>query len=485
MIYELLERSYVLSELAKRSTKLREFADLVEQEQTKALEAATKLGLTANNIREAATLLDEAVARENHLAPSTADEHGAYIPSEPLICAWQGWAEQTAEQLGAIGTDLQSQGLAHETTPITRRHLRRPADQPEQQGLIGDMVDGSDLRYFSDAALAKTVTAVRGKRPFNPRAAAWPMQPNPRLVLVGDWGSGVERAQNLGRVMRAELDGLRGLREQHMIHLGDVYYTGQGWEYEKRFLRWWPVRPEDAQAFASWSLNGNHDMYSGGHGFFDTLLADDRFAEQRSAEKPPESPQPTSFFLLENEYWQVFGLDSAWQAPDFSGMNGDLFAGQAAWMKTARDRAPEKGCLVLTHHQLFSARPGEGSSPMIELQLRRLGLFEQIDAWIWGHEHRCVVYERGEAGIPFSCCLGNGGVPVRVEAPGNALKPSVAWEYQETIKEGLFHPRHYARFGYAILDFQGAAIDLRIYGEDGHQKWPVGQGNEGIIRKRS
>ena len=36
----------------------------------------------------------------------------------------------------------------------------------------------------------------------------------------------------------------------------------------------------------SWALNGNHDMYSGGWGYFDHLLADERFSRQRGWTAP-------------------------------------------------------------------------------------------------------------------------------------------------------------------------------------------------------
>ena len=54
----------------------------------------------------------------------------------------------------------------------------------------------------------------------------------------------------------------------------------------------WPVTADQAGAgVTSWSLNGNHDMYSGGFGYFQTLLADPRFAAQRS---PDGTPPATS-----------------------------------------------------------------------------------------------------------------------------------------------------------------------------------------------
>jgi hypothetical protein len=43
------------------------------------------------------------------------------------------------------------------------------------------------------------------------------------------------------------------------------------------------VRADETGAFGSWSLNGNHDVYSGGHAYFDVLLRDPRVARQEQS----------------------------------------------------------------------------------------------------------------------------------------------------------------------------------------------------------
>ncbi len=58
-----------------------------------------------------------------------------------------------------------------------------------------------------------------------------------------------------------------------------MYYSGLPNEVEQHVLTHWPVTAAQAAAgVTSWSLNGNHDMYSGGFGYYGTLLADSRFA---------------------------------------------------------------------------------------------------------------------------------------------------------------------------------------------------------------
>src|SRR5207237_885587 len=82
-------------------------------------------------------------------------------------------------------------------------------------------------------------------------------------------------------------------------------------EYERHFLPYWP-HAEGDRSLRSWALNGNHDMYSGGHGYFGFLLRDPRFAGQ----------QGSSHFRLAGRWWQLLGLDTAYRDHDLAGCIG-------------------------------------------------------------------------------------------------------------------------------------------------------------------
>jgi hypothetical protein len=58
-----------------------------------------------------------------------------------------------------------------------------------------------------------------------------------------------------------------GRRDLH-VHLGDVYYAGLKKEYASNVSKRWPVPVGYEKNVRSWAIPGNHDMYSGGHGFF-------------------------------------------------------------------------------------------------------------------------------------------------------------------------------------------------------------------------
>jgi hypothetical protein len=237
-----------------------------------------------------------------------------------------------------------------------------------------------------------------------------------------------------------------GAREQHVIHLGDVYYSGWPGEYQKRFLAPWPVDTAKKDQIGSWILNGNHDMYSGGKGFWETALADPRFHRQ----------QNYSYFCLENDHWKIFGLDTAYD-------DHALKDPQAAWVKAGMDAAPGKQILLFSHHQPFSAY--EKGGPKLVKKLNAVLNTGRITAWFWGHEHRCVLYD-GHQKVGFGRCIGHGGVPVYMNhSPGEQVPSPGNYEYRATMgSDGLFP---WARFGFAILDFEDATIHVRYLDELG------------------
>jgi hypothetical protein len=268
-----------------------------------------------------------------------------------------------------------------------------------------------------------------------------------RLVLIGDWGSGIPQAIKVAReIWNVHLLPDLGRNELHVAHLGDVYYAGLAGEYTRNFLRDWPVPRGQEKYVNSWCLPGNHDMFSGGHGFFD-MLKDARFTCQNKS----------SYFLLENAHWQVFGLDTSFDPRDFTGDTGELYGEQAAWVAQKRAMAPKKKCLILTHHQPFSVY--DHVEENLERRLRPIRSLGHIDAWFWGHEHRCAVYDKHE-GVRFPVLLGHGGFPEKPRKKRLGA-PRLNYEWTSVDKAGFLI------FGFAVLDFDAGQINVRLVDEDG------------------
>ena len=73
----------------------------------------------------------------------------------------------------------------------------------------------------------------------------------------------------------ASRSALADLKPDHTIHLGDIYYAGAENEVRNKFLALWPAGTSPSAP--SFALNGNHEMYSGGVGYFQIALTDSRF----------------------------------------------------------------------------------------------------------------------------------------------------------------------------------------------------------------
>jgi hypothetical protein len=266
-----------------------------------------------------------------------------------------------------------------------------------------------------------------------------------RMVLVGDWGSGLPNAVKLAKnIWNSHLQPELGRKDLHLVHLGDVYHAGLPPDYKKNFLKDWPVPSGYEKYVASWCLAGNHDMYSGGHGYFN-MLKDSRFSRQNKS----------SYFLLENDNWQVFGLDTSFDPRDFSGEAGELYGEQAAWVAQKRAVAPHKKCLILTHHQPISAY--DTVKENLERRLRPIQSNGLIDAWFWGHEHLCAVYDAYEK-IRYPVLLGHGGFPEKLKTKRLGAPP-LSYEWVSVDAQG------YLLFGFAVLDFDHDKIHVQLRDE--------------------
>jgi Calcineurin-like phosphoesterase len=424
--------------------------------------------VTPEELTEVRRHLAEAVARERAkpmtpppVAPEDDRRGGdalpieerAFVPRDAVLSLAQSAIERFLEEHRADllvpltnGTGDDDRRADAAISPGPDFALALPDDvipgDDEGDRRLGGAFEITDPRWVS-SVVAMGWRKLRHPFPFkNEPAAAARLAPDARVVVVGDWATGIQRARNVaGEIGTAISEAASQERNCHVIHLGDTYYAGWDYEYRKRFLPWWPVKP--GEPHGSWSLNGNHDMYAGGHGYFEVLLADERFAAQ----------QQSSWFSLENEHWQLLGLDTAYADHDLTG-------DQASWVerRLADREHPDRKTMLLSHHQLFSAFGGGG--PKLEAALHDALATDRIDAWLWGHEHRCVVYEPQQH-VRFASCIGHGGVPVYAE---HGPRAGVRWYLEKSFKVGL---EDWALFGFAVLDFDGPAVKVSYRDEFG------------------
>jgi hypothetical protein len=282
---------------------------------------------------------------------------------------------------------------------------------------------------------------------------------NAKVFVVGDWATGLPQARNVAARIHEQLLKAPASTDCHVIHLGDTYYSGLEDECRRRFLDLWPVSPSSSAR--SWTLNGNHDMYAGGHGYFDVLLADPRFALQSGC----------SYFALTNDHWQILGLDSAYKDPDLA----DLMEPQSEWISEHLDRAAGRGTILLSHHQPFSAYE-QVQTPLAATVAQAVGSERKVEAWLWGHEHRCTVYEPdivtdekyGDT-ANYTAIVGHGGVPrlVSPQTRAGVNQDAIKWEFADYYEVG---DDKWGLGGFAVLTFQASKLEIQYYDEYGKER---------------
>jgi hypothetical protein len=382
----------------------------------------------------------------NHLPDDGAgpDEDGPFLARDPIVSLMQtSLDERLREEARIEPEDAERDG-------IFERVLDRADDllHPERYG-------PDDPRWVTQIVKATLRRLAEGNHPFNPKPADYEIADDARVVVVGDWGTGLERARHVARRMaEAVTEAQAAGREAHVVHLGDVYYSGVPAEYDRNVLAdgWWPVTTtQSEEGVTSWSLVGNHDMYSGGWGFFDHLLADPRFARQRSSDGTP-----TSWFRLKSPSWTIAGLDTSWNGDVVSrGNTGVLEEPQAARLQQWAAEPGAGKLMLLSHHQYVTVDDPRGIGEDLAQKVAPLASANRITAWLWGHEHRCIGFATGE--IPHMRCIGHGGVPVPSRPPRDPLPPPAVWEVTGSYEaEG----ERWGRFGFAVLDFAGDRIDV-------------------------
>lgn len=277
----------------------------------------------------------------------------------------------------------------------------------------------------------KAKVSFKGKRKFITHKSAtdfrYQLKDDCTIAIVGDWGGGNAAAQ-------AVAGQINNLKPDYVIHLGDVYYAGTPKEVKERFLQFWPTPAAAGQSFA---LNSNHEMYSGGYGYFDGILK--------------QFKQDASYFSLANKNWRFIGLDTGY-------IEHDLNKEQVEWL-TAQFKGNNQRTILLTHHQLFSAYEKTDASNL-RSRVQPLLDANQIYGWIWGHEHLCVVYKKQE-GIN-AVCLGNGCFPYGL--PKSKPQVPVDWFNIRAQQGDKEYPGIHT---FALLKVGADKIDIQYIDQDG------------------
>jgi hypothetical protein len=295
-----------------------------------------------------------------------------------------------------------------------------------------------------------------GKHPFPNNPPVIPIDDFVQIALVGDWGTGDWRSPANPAPSTDVARHVTFLEPDITVHLGDVYYAGTNDQEQSLLVDLWPAGPK-----GSFTLNSNHEMYSGGSPYFDVALANPKFALQHGS----------SFFALENQNWIIVGLDSAYYSSE-AGMYMDGSLGDDGIQVGFLEEQVKKGkrVIVLTHHNGHSD-DGSATNTLWNQVTSAFPANAGPALWYWGHVHAGVVYQPHDPqGRNVACrCCGHGALPWG-QAPVFNNPSNVLW-YEKRPANDSDIPQRVLN-GFAVLYLDGPNIDEVFYDENGGVAWP-------------
>jgi len=313
---------------------------------------------------------------------------------------------------------------------------------------------------------------------------------NVKVSIAGDWGTGTGEAESVANCIKA-------FTPHFTVPIGDVYYVGDPQSVNENCLGIknpnnnydpvvWPIGSE-----GSFALNGNHEMYANGGGYFDVLLPELGLCDANGK----MLGQQTSFFCLQNQYWRIIAIDTGYNSVgvpilshipiinDIPGIGGNckLRDELIGWLtNVVRPAEDNRGLIIASHHQNYSAFQNRYEKPA--QQLWDAGIRRPV-LWFWGHEHRLAGYDLyGTCGLKsFGRCIGHGGMPVDRGLPAREPVP--------VFYDNRLAKNSYGVNGFVNLTFTGPTLTAQYDDLDGtsvlREEWAVdGSGAVQLLSKQ-
>jgi len=297
-----------------------------------------------------------------------------------------------------------------------------------------------------------------------------------RIAVAADWATGTIESEKVA-------ENILSAKPHYTLHLGDVYFMGEKSQVEENCLgestsRFdgvnWPVE----EVRGSFALMGNHEMYSGGHGYFEKFLRHLGLFDHHGGVSDPQS---ASFFCLDAGRWIILGLDTGYHSGGVPGLfrvplvrslpflNVDAHFDRKMlkWLRQTIDALhPEeirkKSILLLTHHQPISA-----FERAFGKQVRQLKKLKFLDGrefvWLYGHEHRLTIYNLQDVGRSMQAyprCIGHGGMPVELTS---LAKPDARIGFYDPRRHPIDCKDPETKVGYnghVLLEIDGATMKI-------------------------
>lgn len=209
------------------------------------------------------------------------------------------------------------------------------------------------------------------------------------VAIIGDWGTGDADAQAL-------LAHLQPHAPDVILHLGDIYESGTWQECQDNFLRPFDaVFPAGGRRPPVLTIPGNHEYFSGGHGYYRLIDTLNRWCT------PPDWTQGFSFFCLRTAggAWQFLAGDTGYASVAYGeSVDPRLRNRELTWHQDKLDHFTGR-TVFMTHHQFASADGALNPDAAGDLKHVNKRLLDQlkddlpkISLWLWGHDHYFLAY---------------------------------------------------------------------------------------------
>jgi len=289
---------------------------------------------------------------------------------------------------------------------------------------------------YAEFLASKQQIPYRAHQQLNDFVIDGKLPANARVALVGDWGTGQGEA-------KAVLSQIARKNPDVVIHMGDIYYSATDFEVQNYFYQIW-TNSLDLSRIATYTLSGNHDMFSGGTAYYKLL---------------DQLGQPASYFCLRNDSWQFLAVDTGFNDSKPGGADPTfLHDAEVQWLADKIQNRGNRRTILLSHHQLFAAFEDIcGKSTNDKLNAQLAPLLPGVDMWFWGHEHNLVIYEK-YMGI-LARCIGHGAFPIGVgEVPAKPKFPDVPVNGLTLGDNGVFF-----NHGYVMIELAGGDATVSYY----------------------
>jgi hypothetical protein len=278
------------------------------------------------------------------------------------------------------------------------------------------------------------------------------------LALFADFGSGLDHSLYIA-------NHLASLDPDYAIHLGDVYYAGRVAEFRHYFVA--PLEPV-IQRSRFFSMNANHEMFSGGIPYFDYI-----FERRNTKAGWMAQEQEGSYFCIWNKKYQIIGIDTAFHADGRHNVK-ELNQWLGERLREGKSASPPRTNILLSPNEPYTL----GNKEFTDLY-RDLETFVQdklIDFWFWGNTHYCTLFDKSAKAPFIGSCIGHAGHPIyKEDVEKNHAKHLTLVRKRSDVPPALwvdlspkFPPRtklrpDLANHGFCWMELEGDKIRLTYY----------------------